>query len=211
MTLVLMKDIQNRWKSIGHIPRKDSDKLWKRFRSACNLFFDRYHEQKNNGSDDEIKSFKEKSSLLETLNSFVPTEDKDANLDSLNQISSQWKKIGNVTRSKRFIDAKFYKTLDDFYSKIGLDKEALENLKYSLKLETISQDSRLFNNEVIFVRKKIDEIKSEINQLENNSQFFSNIDDDNPFLKEVNKKISKHKEVLKVWEFKYSKIKKLID
>ena len=45
-----MKDIQNKWKTIGHIPRKDSDKLWKRFRTACNAFFDRYHEQKNKGS-----------------------------------------------------------------------------------------------------------------------------------------------------------------
>ena len=210
-TLVLMKDIQNRWKSIGHIPRKDSDKLWKRFRGACNLFFDRYHEQKNNGSDEEVKAFEEKSSLLETLNSFVPSDDKDANMDSLNEFSSQWKKIGNVTQSKRFIDGKFYKSLDSFYSKIGLDKEALENLKYSLKLETISKDSRLFNNEVIFIRKKLDEIKSEINQLENNLQFFSNVDDDNPLVKEVHKNISKHKEGLKVWELKYSKIKKLIN
>ena len=47
-TLVLMKNIQNKWKTIGHIPRRDSDKLWKRFRGACNTFFDRYHEQKNN-------------------------------------------------------------------------------------------------------------------------------------------------------------------
>ena len=210
-TLVLMKDIQNRWKSIGHIPRKDSDKLWKRFRGACNLFFDRYHEQKNNGSEEEIKSFEEKTSLLETLNSFIPSEDKDTNLDSLNQFSSQWKKIGNVTKSKRFIDGKFFKSLDGFYSKIGLDKEALENLKYSLKLETISKDPSLFNNEVIFIRKKIDEIKSEINQLENNLQFFSNVDDDNPLVKEVHKNISKHKEALKVWELKYSKIKKLIN
>ena len=210
-TLVLMKDIQNRWKSIGHIPRKDSDKLWKRFRGACNLFFDRYHEQKNNGSDEEVKAFEEKSSLLETLNSFVPSDDKDANMHSLNEFSSQWKKIGNVTQSKRFIDGKFYKSLDSFYSKIGLDKEALENLKYSLKLETISKDSRLFNNEVIFIRKKLDEIKSEINQLENNLQFFSNVDDDNPLVKEVHKNISKHKEGLKVWELKYSKIKKLIN
>ena len=46
-TLVLMKNIQNTWKTIGHIPRKDSDKLWKRFRGACNSFFDRYHEQKS--------------------------------------------------------------------------------------------------------------------------------------------------------------------
>ena len=210
-TLVLMKDIQNRWKSIGHIPRKDSDKLWKRFRGACNLFFDRYHEQKNNGSEEEIKSFEDKTSLLETLNSFIPSEDKDTNLDSLNQFSSQWKKIGNVTKSKRFIDGKFFKSLDGFYSKIGLDKEALENLKYSLKLETISKDPSLFNNEVIFIRKKIDEIKSEINQLENNLQFFSNVDDDNPLVKEVHKNISKHKEALKVWELKYSKIKKLIN
>ena len=210
-TLVLMKDIQNRWKSIGHIPRKDSDKLWKRFRGACNLFFDRYHEQKNNGSEEEIKSFEDKTSLLETLNSFIPSEDKDTNLESLNQFSSQWKKIGNVTKSKRFIDGKFFKSLDGFYSKIGLDKEALENLKYSLKLETISKDPSLFNNEVIFIRKKIDEIKSEINQLENNLQFFSNVDDDNPLVKEVHKNISKHKEALKVWELKYSKIKKLIN
>jgi len=210
-TLALMKDIQNRWKSIGHIPRKDSDKLWKRFRGACNLFFDRYHEQKNNGSEEEIKSFEDKTSLLETLNSFIPSEDKDTNLDSLNQFSSQWKKIGNVTKSKRFIDGKFFKSLDGFYSKIGLDKEALENLKYSLKLETISKDPSLFNNEVIFIRKKIDEIKSEINQLENNLQFFSNVDDDNPLVKEVHKNISKHKEALKVWELKYSKIKKLIN
>ena len=210
-TLVLMKDIQNRWKSIGHIPRKDSDKLWKRFRGACNLFFDRYHEQKNNGSEEEIKSFEEKTSLLETLNSFIPSDDKDTNLESLNKFSSQWKKIGNVTKSKRFIDGKFYKSLDGFYSKIGLDKEALENLKYSLKLETISKDPSLFNNEVIFIRKKIDEIKSEINQLENNLQFFSNVDDDNPLVKEVHKNISKHKEALKVLELKYSKIKKLIN
>ena len=210
-TLALMKDIQNRWKSIGHIPRKDSDKLWKRFRGACNLFFDRYHEQKNNGSEEEIKSFEDKTSLLETLNSFIPSEDKDTNLESLNQFSSQWKKIGNVTKSKRFIDGKFFKSLDGFYSKIGLDKEALENLKYSLKLETISKDPSLFNNEVIFIRKKIDEIKSEINQLENNLQFFSNVDDDNPLVKEVHKNISKHKEALKVWELKYSKIKKLIN
>ena len=210
-TLVLMKDIQNRWKSIGHIPRKDSDKLWKRFRCACNLFFDRYHEQKNNGSEEEIKSFEEKTSLLETLNSFIPSDDKDTNLESLNKFSSQWKKIGNITKNKRFIDGKFYKSLDGFYSKIGLDKEALENLKYSLKLETISKDPSLFNNEVIFIRKKIDEIKSEINQLENNLQFFSNVDDDNPLVKEVHKNISKHKEALKVLELKYSKIKKLIN
>ena len=210
-TLVLMKDIQKRWKTVGHIPRKDSEKLWKRFKSACNLFFDRYHEQKNNGSEEENKCFEEKSILLNTLTAFIPGDNKDANLETLNQISIDWKKIGNVAQNKRFIDGKFYKTLDSFYSKIGLDKEELKNLKFNLKLDTICKDPRLLNNEVIFLRKKIDEIKSEINQLENNLLFFSNVDDDNPLVKEVHKNICKHKEALKAWELKYSKIKKVIN
>ena len=210
MTLALMKNIQNKWKTIGHIPRKDSEKLWKRFRGACNAFFDRYHEQKNNGSEEEVAAFEQKSTLLESLKAFELSEDKDANLAALTQFSSDWKKLGSVAQSKRFIDGKFFKTLDGFYTKIGLDKKALEALKYGHKLENLSQDPRLFNNEVIFIRKKIDEIKSEINQLENNLQFFSNVEDDNPLVKEVHKNIDKHKAALQTWNAKYSKIKKLI-
>ena len=56
----------------------------------------------------------------------------------------------------------------------------------------------------------MDEIKSEINQLENNLQFFSNVEEDNPLVKEVNKNIDKHKAALKTWNAKYSKIKKMI-
>ena len=209
-TLVLMKDIQSKWKTIGHIPRKDSDKLWKRFRGACNAFFDRYHEQKNNGSEEEVANFEQKNTLLESLKAFKLGDDKDKNLEELNAFSSQWKKIGHVAQSKRFIDGKFYKMLDGFYSKLGLDKEAMDDLKYSLKLETLSQDQRLFNNEVTFIRKKMDEIKSEINQLENNLQFFSNVEEDNPLVKEVHKNIDKHKAALKTWNAKYSKIKKMI-
>ena len=209
-TLVLMKNIQNKWKTIGHIPRRDSDKLWKRFRGACNTFFDRYHDQKNNGSEEEITALDQKNKLLETVKLFELTDDKDKNLEALNDFSSQWKKIGRVVQSKRFIDGKFFKILDGFYSKLGLDKKAMEDLKYTLKLETLAQDQRLFNNEVTFIRKKMDEIKSEINQLENNLQFFSNVKDDNPMVKEVHKNIDKHKASLQTWNAKYSKIKKMI-
>ena len=209
-TLVLMKNIQNKWKTIGHIPRKDSDKLWKRFRGACNSFFDRYHEKKNSGSDAEVVALEQKNKLLETLKVFELSDDKDKNLEALNQFSTDWKQLGSVVQNKRFIDGKFYKTLDGFYSKLGLDKEALDDLKYTLKLETLAQDQKSFNNEVVFLRKKMDDIKSEINQLENNLQFFSNVEDDNPLVKEVHKNIEKHKAALQTWTVKYSKIKKLI-
>jgi len=209
-TLVLMKNIQNKWKTIGHIPRKDSDKLWKRFRGACNAFFDRYHEKKNNGSDAEVAALEQKNTLLESLKAFELSDNKDENLEALNKFSSDWKQLGAVVQSKRFIDGKFFKTLDGFYSKLGLDKDALDDLKYTLKLETLAQDEKSFNNEVIFIRKKMDDIKSEINQLENNLQFFSNVKDDNPLVKEVHNNIDKHKAALQTWTLKYSKIKKLM-
>ena len=65
-------------------------------------------------------------------------------------------------------------------------------------------------NAVVSKWKKMDEIKSEINQLENNLQFFSNVKDDNPLVKEVHKNIDKHKADLQTWNVKYSKIKKMI-
>ena len=209
-TLVLMKDIQNKWKTIGHIPRKDSDKLWKRFRTACNAFFDRYHEQKNKGSEAEIIALEQKNKLLDTLKAFELSDDKAKNLEALNEFSKAWKQLGQVVQNKRFIDGKFYKTLDGFYSKICLEKAELDDLKYSLKLETLAQDQKSFNNEVTFIRKKMDELKSEINQLENNLQFFSNVGEDNPLVKEVHKNIAKHKTALETWTAKYSKIKKLL-
>src|SRR5690554_450325 len=50
----LMKKIQNDWKKIGHVPRKDSDKIWKEFKDACNHYFDRLHARRNKGSEEEI-------------------------------------------------------------------------------------------------------------------------------------------------------------
>ena len=46
MVTPLMKKIQNDWKKIGHVPRRDSDKVWKQFKDACNYYFDRMHSQR---------------------------------------------------------------------------------------------------------------------------------------------------------------------
>jgi len=71
-----------------------------------------------------------------------------------------------------------------------------------------AEDKRHLDNEHNFIRKKIDDVKAEINQLENNLQFFSNPTDDNPLVKDVYKNIEKHKTDLNTWEAKLRKIKK---
>ena len=70
-----------------------------------------------------------------------------------------------------------------------------------------SENNRDLDNERIFIRKKIDEIKGKINQLENNLQFFTNVDDKNPLVKEVHKNIKSHEDAIKLWINKLQKIK----
>ena len=55
-TAQLMKRIQQDWKKIGHVPRKDSDNMWKEFKDACNHFFDRGHGKRNQASQQEEES-----------------------------------------------------------------------------------------------------------------------------------------------------------
>lgn len=210
-TAALMKTIQNQWKNIGHISKKDSNKLWKEFRGACNHFFDRYHEQKNAGTPEEIENLAQKEQLFNEVKSFEVGDNKEDDLKIIKDFSKKWNALGRVPKNKRHIDRDFFKTTSKLFAKIGVNEEELKSLKYTNKIQELSKDPRALNNEISFVRKKIDEIKSDMNQLENNLQFFSNVADDNPVVIDVQKKIEKHKDQLQQWTKKLSNIKKVIN
>lgn len=206
-TTSLMKKIQSDWKKIGHVPRKDSDKIWKKFKNACNHYFDKYHESKNAANKEEVEAFEMKSKFLESIPSLEFTDDVEASLATINEKIAEWKTIGRVPFNKRFIDGKFNKAIDALYGKLKMDKNETELLKYDNKLMSLSSDKRSLDNEHNFIRKKISDIKGEINQLENNLQFFSNVDEDNPLVKDVYKNIDKHKNELSTWKSKLKKVK----
>ena len=206
-TTSLMKKIQSDWKKIGHVPRKDSDKIWKQFKSACNHYFDKFHESKNAANKEEVEALEKKTKLLESINSLEFTDDVEASLATIQEKIAEWKAIGRVPYNKRFIDGKFNKAIDALYGKLNMNKADTELLKYDNKLMTMSSDKRSLDNEHNFIRKKIGDIKGEINQLENNLQFFSNVDDDNPLVKDVYKNIEKHKSSLSTWKEKLKRIK----
>ena len=210
-TIALMKKIQSDWKKIGHVPRKDSDKIWKQFKSACNHFFDKLHASKNAANKVEIEAFDKKKALLDTMKAFELLKDKEKDLATIKDFISEWKNIGRVPNDKRFIEGKFNKALDELFSKLKIDRNEIELIKFENKLEVLSNedDNQNLDYERSFIRKKIDEVKGQINQLENNLQFFTNVDDDNPLVKEVHNNIKSHKDSLKLWKTKLSKIKDL--
>ena len=67
-----------------------------------------------------------------------------------------------------------------------------------------------FDYEQIQLRKKIDEITSEIRQLENNLQFFSDVASDNPMVADVHKNIDKKRTELDSYQSKMTAIRKMI-
>lgn len=210
-TIALMKKIQSDWKKIGHVPRKDSDKVWKQFKSACNHFFDKLHASRNAANKVEIDAFNKKNGLLDSMKELKLSEDKGKDLSTIKNLISDWKNIGRVPNDKRYIEGKFNKALDELFSKLKMDRNEVELIKFENKLEVLSNedDNQNLDHERSFIRKKIDEVKSQINQLENNLQFFTNVEDDNPLVKEVHNNIKSHKESLKLWKTKLNKIKEL--
>ena len=210
-TTALMKKIQSDWKKIGHVPRKDSDKIWKQFKTACNYFFDKMHATKNAANKVNLDAFNKKYELLDSLKNIKTTGNMEKDKAIISDLISKWNGLGRVPNDKRYIEGKFNKALDELFSNTKIDKNDIELIKFENKLEDLnSEDStRNLDNERNFIRKKIDEIKSQVNQLENNLQFFTNVTDDNPLVKEVHNNIKEHKNTLKLWKAKLSKIKEL--
>ena len=110
---------------------------------------------------------------------------------------------------KKNINQKFDKTIDALYQKCGVSKQESELLKYGNKIQQLADNDnqeRAIQNERTFIRKKIDESKDEIRQLENNLQFFSNASESNPLVQDVIKRVNQHKESLAAWKVKLKKL-----
>ncbi|MCF4101342.1 DUF349 domain-containing protein [Gillisia sp. M10.2A] len=210
-TTPLMKKIQADWKKVGHVPRKDSDKVWKLFKAACNHYFDRLHKASNQENAEETKAFDQKKEILDRLKSMELSGEKKTDLPKIKAVIEEWKNIGKVPYNKRFIEGKFNKVLDQLFSKLDVDHTKAEMMKYENKIQALNDadDDKKLRNEHYFLTKKVEETKNEIRQLENNLQFFSNVDEDNPLVKEVHKNIQDHKDQLEVWKEKLEKIKSI--
>ena len=211
-TTPIMKKIQDDWKKIGHVPRKYSDSIWKDFKDACNAYFDRMHEAKNAETGEEVEAFEKKKAFLEELKSFTLTGEHKADLDAIKEHIATWKTFGKVPFNRRHIEGKFNKILDALFEKLSMSKKDTEMMRFSNRLEQLADgdDRRALEQEQFFIRKKIDEVQSEIFQLENNIQFISSSSKgENPFIKEVQKNIERHKDDLKLWKEKLQQIKNM--
>ena len=213
-TTPVMKQIQEEWKQIGHVPKKYSDKIWKEFKDACNHYFDKLKEHKSEENSEEVAAFDNKKAYLDVLRAFQLTGDHKTDLDAIKAHIETWKGFGKVPFSRRHIEGKFNKILDALFEKLSLSKKESEMMRFANRLDSLSDsnDTRKLDNEKIFIMRKIEEVQNEIFQLENNIQFFTNTKNakkENSIVTEVRKNIAIHKESLDVWKDKLKQLRNL--
>jgi len=213
-TTPIMKQIQEEWKTIGHVPRKFSDQLWTDFRAACNAYFEKLKEQKSEENSEEVEAFEKKKAYMETMRAFEMTGDHKTDLDAIKAHIENWKSFGKVPMGRRHIEGKFNKILDALFEKLSLSKKETDMMRFSNRVGNLSEnnDSRKLESEKIFLIRKIEEVQNEIFQLENNIQFFTNTKNakkENSIVLEVRKNIAKHKESLEVWKEKLKQLRSI--
>ncbi len=210
MVTEVFKKIQADWKTIGHVPRRDSDKIWKRFKEACNYYFDRLHNMQDGHSKGQTLIFNKKKELLEKFKADIELEDK-LDLDLINKYISEWRELGVVPVNMRHIEAKLNKIIDTACKKINISREETALLKFKNVIDAYldQKDVRKLDNEQLFIKRKVDDLTKEIKQLENNISFISNATDDNPLVRNVYNNIEKYGKDLKIWERKLAYIRHL--
>jgi hypothetical protein len=207
-TTELFLDLQKKWKEIGAVPKKNSDQIWKRFRAACDYFFNAKSTFYSNIDSEQKENLKKKEDLIEEIKAFSPTASQTDNIAKLKEFQNRWTEIGYVASSQKDrLYAEFKKLIGELYDKMKVDRESLELSNFNSRIESLKGSGSIesLSRERSRILQQIQEKNTEILQIENNMGFFSSGSDS--IIKEFKKKIEKAESEIKMLKDK----KKAID
>jgi hypothetical protein len=202
--------LQKEWKEIGPVPRKQSERSWKRFRKACDHFFNRKAEffaKLDTSYEDNLKA---KMAIIEELEKFEPGTDVQAAFERLKELQRKWTDIGFVPfNMKDEITNRYRDALNREFDKLKIGDEDKSILKYKTKLDNLKANpkaSRKVRNERDKFFTKIKQLESDIVLWENNIGFFAKSTNADTMIREVEEKIESAKKMIKTLEEKVKMI-----
>lgn len=193
-TSSVLINLQKKWKEIGPAHQRDENKLWRKFREACDHFFQARKGQKQEETEEFKKNLEKKEAVLKELEGFEPTDDRAKNVETLKGFGAKWREIGHVPyKQKDKINKKYSDLMDTKFSALKIDKSEKEQIRFEQKLENLksNDDEHMLRKEQEQIRNKISKLKSEINQFENNMGFFADSKGAEKLKKEVEKKVER--------------------
>lgn len=171
------KKLQDQWKAIGAADPRDEQKLWQRFRSCCDHFFNKKKEKFAGQAEEQAQNLLVKEEMLKELEALEMTGNKTEDLAALRAFSDRWHGAGFVPREhvKPIMD-KYNQLMDVKYGKINADREEREIGAFKNRLANIKSGADgefKLRKERSFLKEKIDRLKRDIMQYENNMAIFT--------------------------------------
>ena len=198
--------LQKEWKEIGATSRKHSEAIWKRFRSACDQFFEAKSNYFNNAQEIEAENLKKKEELIERLKNHAFGADRNENLEAIKAYQREWTEIGFVPKKEKDrIYAAYREALDQRFADLKISAEDRKRDNYRSRINNILSDpnaDRLLDKEKRFLMNKLEQLKNDISIWENNLGFFANSKNADLLKAEFSKKIDAAKQEVKELEYK---------
>jgi hypothetical protein len=202
--------LQKEWKEIGPVPRKQSEKVWKRFRKACDHFFNRKSEHFTTLDTSYEDNLKAKEAIIKELEEFDSGPEVQAAFERLKEIQRKWTEIGFVPfNMKEDITNRYRNALNKQFDKLKIGEDDKNILKYRTKLDNLKTNpkaSRKVRNERDKFVTKIKQLESDIVLWENNIGFFAKSSKAENMIREVEEKIDNAKKMIKIMEEKVKMI-----
>jgi hypothetical protein len=203
--------LQNEWKTIGPVPHRYSDSIWKRFRQSCDTFFNRKQDFFSNMDKHEEENLKAKQELIEQINNYEFGEDSKENLSAIKDFQRRFFDIGRVPlKEKDKIHNAFQKTVDSLLDKLKISRDDKRRFDMKHKYENMGSTASGqadIKKESFNVSSKINKLENDINLWETNIGFFAKSKNAEILTREFREKIEQAKAELLILKEKQKMIR----
>ncbi len=186
-------DLQEKWKKVGATFQREEQKLWQKFRAACDTYFNtkKAHFKDIDAAQDE--NLIEKQKVLADIQSYSLTDNSGEDVKVLKELSAKWNSIGFVPRKNvDEINGAYRAALDEKYKKLNVAREDASVSNYETRVEMLKNapdGEHQVRREKRLLRDKVDRLQQRVNQYENNMGFFGHSKGAEAMKKEVEKKV----------------------
>ena len=170
-----MIQLQKEWKAAGPCAPGDEHRLWKKFRTAQDVFFKAKKAQFADRGKEEKANLELKMALLEKIEAFAISDNRNADLEALKAFSTEWRDIGFIPRKN--LDAvmtRFRTAMDKHYDALSAARSERSVESYGKRIEKLaSGDNKDLRREQNILRDKITRLQQRITSTEENMERFT--------------------------------------
>ena len=201
-----LKEIQRNWKEIGPVPERHSNKLWNRFRTACDTFFENRRTHYRGLHKGEHANLEAKKALIEEVKKLdvVKLGGIDGAIKKIKEIQAKWKEIGKVPyKEKDTIWEKFRAAIDQFFDGLSGKREELRELRLKSSIESLEDSSErggIIRSKITRLRRKIGQAQEKVDQYSNNILFIAKGKKGDSLRNQIQKEIDKEKRIIQEWK-----------